>query len=403
VADALEGIRVVDWSLYQVTPYAAVMLADLGAEVIHVEEREHGDLLRGLASMYGVDCIKKGRQINFEEHNRNKKSLAVDLKKTEGRRLIYDLVKKSDVFMTNFRQKAVQALGMDYETLSKLNPRLIYASSTGFGLKGPDSEVPSLDMVAQARGGAMLSGGEEGAPPAVGIPNAGDRTTSILIAYGVVVALLNRERGGTGQHLHVSQLNAMLNLQGYWLMPILNQGRAFARHTRSKNFNPLYNYYCCGDGKWIIIGCLGAWYWQGFCQAIEMPELENDSRFITEQARSSNSETLIALIDKVMAARTRDEWIKRFKSHDLIFSVINELSDLPRDSQVIANDYILPFDHPVLGEMRFPGFPVEFGKTPGKLRKAAPELGEDTETILTEICGYSWEDVERLKEKKVIP
>jgi crotonobetainyl-CoA:carnitine CoA-transferase CaiB-like acyl-CoA transferase len=403
MAEALSGIRVVDWSLYQVTPYAAVMLADMGAEVIHVEEREHGDLLRGLASMYGVDCIKAGRQINFEEHNRNKKSLAVDLKKPEGRQLIYDLVKKSDVFMTNFRQKAVDALGMDYKTLSGLNPRLIYSSSNGFGLKGPDSEVPSLDMVAQARAGAMLSGGEEGDPPAVGIPNAGDRTSSILIAYGVVVALLHRERGGTGQHLHVSQLNAMLNLQGYWMMPILNQGRPFARHTRSATFNPLYNYYCCGDGQWIIVGCLGDWYWKGFCRALDMPELETDPRFVTEQDRAENNEALIAIIDRVMAGKSRDEWVERFKSADLIFSVINSLSDLPEDPQVKANDYILDYDHPVLGEMRFPGFPVEFSKTPGRVKKHAPELGEDTEMILTEICGYSWEDVVRLKESKVIP
>ena len=403
MADALAGIRVVDWSLYQVTPYAAVMLADMGAEVIHVEEKEHGDLLRGLTSMYGVDCMKKGKQINFEEHNRNKKSLAVNLKETAGRKLVYDLVKQSDVFMTNFRQKAVDSLGMDYETLSRIRPQLIYASSNGFGMKGPDSDVPSLDMVAQARAGAMLSGGEEGAPPAVGIPNAGDRTSSILIAYDIVVALLHRERGGAGQHLHVSQLNAMLNLQGYWMMPILNQGKAFARHTRSATFNPLYNYYCCRDGKWIILGCLGDWYWPGFCKAIDRPELEKDPRFHTEQDRAANNRALIALIDGIMASKPRDEWAARFKAGDLIFSIINSLSELPQDPQVVANGYISTHDHPVLGEIKFPAFPVEFSKTPGKVRKPAPELGEDTEMILTEICGYSWEDVERLKQEGVIP
>ncbi|MEK7847487.1 MAG: CoA transferase, partial [Chloroflexota bacterium] len=260
---ALDGIRVIDWSVFQVGPYAAAMLADLGAEVIHVEEPGRGDALRGIKTLFGVPLTLKGRHIIFEEHNRNKRGITVDLHREEGREVIYRLVKKSDVFLTNYRPAPVARMGMDYDTLKQHNPRLVYARASGFGFNGPDKDSPSLDLIAQARSGAMMASGEEGSPPTFLSLGIGDRVTSYLLAFGVVTALLARDRLGMGQRVDVSQLQAMALIQGNGLMPALTMGNSIPRHNRQKPpRNPLYNSYQCRDGRWVVMAAIqGGRYW----------------------------------------------------------------------------------------------------------------------------------------------
>ena len=404
----LKGIRVVDWSVFQVGPYAAVMLADMGAEVIHLEEPGRGDALRGITFQYGLPLTVEGRHILFEEHNRNKKGLAVDLHHPLGREAIYRLVEKSDVFLTNYRASAVARYGMDYETLLRYNPRLIYARASGYGFEGPDKDLPSIDLIAQARSGMMLASGEEGSPPAFLTLGIGDRVTSFLLAYGVTVALLARERLGIGQRVDISQLGAMAIMQGNNLMPALFLGRSIPRHNRTRPpRNPLYNSYRCKDDRWVVIAALGQGVgknWLDFCNAIGRPNGKDDPRFASEEARMENREELVRLLDEVFSTRTAAQWEEAIHgSVDIPFTAVNQITDLIDDEQMTANKYIVDWDHPVLGRIKFPGFPVSFSETPPTLYAAAPECGEHTEEILTEVCGYTWEEMGRLKEAGVIP
>ncbi|MDO8473533.1 MAG: CoA transferase, partial [Dehalococcoidia bacterium] len=395
----LEGIRVVDWTVFQVGPYASAMLADLGADVIHLEPRGRGDLLRGLNPTLGVDVVVQGRQINFEEHNRNKRSLALDLTRPESQEVVQRLVRKSDVLVTNYRTDAINKLGMDYKTLSQHNPKLIYASATGFGTKGPEKDRPGLDILAQAKSGAMMAAGEPGAPPTYPVPNVGDRATSFMLSYGVVAALLGRERFGIGQELSVSQLGTMIVLQGFSLMWDLMLGKSYPRKGKSKPENPLYNLYKCQDDRWIILCSLNRpGEWGTFCKAIGRDDLGADPRYATDAARRQYAVEISARLDEVFAGKPSAEWLQSFKEFDVFGSRIETLRDLPGDPQVLANDYIVEWDHPVWGKRQFPGFPVHFGETPATLRSPAPEVGQHNEEILMDICGYSWSDVDRLRE-----
>jgi len=403
VTAILQGIRVIDWTVFQVGPYASAMLADLGADVIHLEPRGNGDLLRGLNPTLGVDVVVKGRQINFEEHNRNKRSLAIDLAKPTSKEIVRRLVQKSDVLVTNYRPEPIDKLGMDYKTLSRHNPKIIYASASGFGTKGPDRNSPSLDILAQAKSGAMWAAGEPGGPPTYPVPNIGDRATSFMLAYGVLAALLGRERFGIGQELSVSQLGTMIVLQGFALMWDLMLGKEYPRKGKSKPENPLYNLYRCQDDRWIILCSINrAGEWENFCKAIGRIDLSVNPRFATDADRRNNAAEISAILDDVFASRQSEEWIQTFKEWDVFGTRIERLRDLPGNPQVLANDHIIEWDHPIWGKRQFPGFPVHFSETPAELRSAAPELGQHNEEILTEICGYSWDEVERFREQNVI-
>lgn len=399
----LEGIRVLDWSVYQAGPFAAALLADLGADVIHLEEPGRGDLLRGVKTSFGVSpVLPQGRNIHVEEHNRNKRGLALNLKHPKSKEVVARLIAETDIFMTNYRLQAAKRFGMDYETLSQHNPRLIYAHSSGFGVKGPDADSPSLDFVAQARAGSLLALTPPDAEPTLGIPNVGDRSCSIFTAFGVLAALIGRDRLGIGQEVFASQLGSMICLQGYTISLALLSGKDVPSHVRTEAPNPIWNSYKCKDGQWIALGGFAAVNWPPFCKAINMPELQADERFESMEMRQENRKELIAIIDDIMATKTRDEWLEIFRNNDVVASRVNRLVDLASDPQVLANDYITEWDHPTLGPMKFVGFPVGYSKTPLKFRMAAPEVGQHTEEILLEVCGYDWDDINKLRDEGVI-
>jgi crotonobetainyl-CoA:carnitine CoA-transferase CaiB-like acyl-CoA transferase len=399
----LEGIRVIDWSIYQVGPFAAAMLADLGAEVIHIEELGKGDRLRGLKRFLGLEVnLPQGRHIHFEEHNRNKKSLAIDLKKPQAKGIMYRLIENSDVFLTNLRPKTVKAMGLDYETLRKRHPKLIYAWASGLGFKGPDSQLPSIDIIGCGRSGIMMSCSAGVDTPVLMAPGIGDRIASIHLAYGVLAALLARERFGIGQEVRTSQLGSLIALQGFSLMPVLLLKKEYPSFDRNSPRNPLYNYYRCKDRKWIVLGMIEERHWAPFCSAIGKPELINDPRFVTEELRSHYSKELVAILDRVFSTKTLKEWADIFKAKDLLFSPVNTPTDVVADAQVLINKYITEWEHPILGKIQFVGFPIELGETPLTLEQPAPECGQHTEEILIEVCKYSWERIQQFKEEGVI-
>ena len=395
----LGGIRVIDWSLMHVGPYAATMLADLGADVIHVEERS-GEWTRGMVSFMGEPLIFKDKHIQFEHLNQNKRGLAVDLKKPGAVEIIYRLVEKSDVFLTNYREAAAKKLGLDYESLRQRNPKLIYAHASAFGDKGPDAGTPGYESIGFAKSGALLSGNGEVTEPVSPTVGIGDRITAIFLAYATMVALIAKERFGIGQKVTTSLLGSLINLQGWSVLSALFFNR-YAHTVREKATNPMHNWYRCKDDVWINMTIYPPTRWTEFCNALGIPEVGIDSRYDTDIKRADKYEELIPLLDKVFVAKLSDYWEKLFKQHDFSFSRVMDLTDLATDPQVIANKYVIDWDHPLWGSVKFPGFPFNLSETPPSLRSPAPEIGQHTEEILLEV-GYSWDEITRLKEKEVI-
>ncbi len=384
----LKGIRVIDWTIWQQGPVATAMLADMGAEVIKIEEREKGDPGRGVFAIGGAEAT---RNFYFEANNRHKQSLTLDLGKPGAREIVYKLVAKSDVFVQNFRKGVADRLGLGYKDLSAHNPKLVYASSSGYGPFGPDSGEPSFDYLAQARSGIMYTGPADIKDPIYLTGGIADQMGAIMLAYGVTMALVARERYGVGQEVNASHLGSMIALQ------------EFKRNAREESFNPLWNHYKCADEKWICLGMIQDRYWKDFCNAVGIQGLIEDPRFNNMRARGKNRRELIAILDKVFATKPRDEWMHVLKhGGDFIYTVVNSINDLPTDPQVLANEYVVDYDHPELGKMQVVGVPVILSQTPGNPRGRAPELGENTEMILTEMLGYSWDDVAKFREAGII-
>jgi crotonobetainyl-CoA:carnitine CoA-transferase CaiB-like acyl-CoA transferase len=400
----LADIRVIDWTIWQQGPVATTMLADLGAEVIKIEERDKGDPGRAIFAVSGGSAERGGRNFYFEANNRHKKSLALDLKHPRGREIAYKLVAKSDVFVQNFRKGVAARLGMDYSTLRSHNERLIYASASGYGPEGPDSAEPSFDYLGQARSGVMNVIGPPSSPPSYIFGGIADQMGAIVLAYGIMTALVARERYGTGQEVDASHLGSMIALQGLNVSFKTISGMEFPRYRREESFNPLWNHYQCADGKWIAFAMLQAdRYWKDFATALGLPDLADDPCFADIRSRGRNASALIEILDRTFASRPREEWLKILRDGgDFIYTIVNSISDLPQDPQVLANRYIVDYEHPVMGPVQLAGLPVILSKTPGDPCGYAPELGEHTESILTEMLGYSWDEVAQLRQDGVL-
>jgi len=401
----LEGIRVLDWTIWQQGPVASAFLADLGAEVIKIEPKETGDPGRGLKRLRGIPVeLPGGRNFYFEYNNRNKKGIAIDLRKEAGKEIIYRLTRKSDVFVQNFRQGVAERLGLDYATLSQYNPKLIYANASGYGPRGPESREPAFDYLGLARSGIMTAIGEPDMPPLGMIGGIADQMGAIMLAYAILAALIVRERWGISQEIDVSHLGSMIALQGLHVAAVCLLGKQIPRQPRERASNPLWNHYRCGDGKWLALAHLQSdRYWDAFCQAIEREDLKEDPRFADALSRERNAGELVSILDQVFATKTAKEWMDLLKQKgDFICCPINNVADLLNDPQVMANQYIIDFDHPVLGKTKMVGFPIQFSKTPLSMRLPAPELGQHTEEVLLNIADYTWEEIEELKKQEVI-
>jgi crotonobetainyl-CoA:carnitine CoA-transferase CaiB-like acyl-CoA transferase len=399
----LEGIRVIDWTIWQQGPVASLMLADLGAEVIKIEERVGGDPGRGMLRMSGID-LKDRPNFYFEANNRNKQSIALDLKKPAGREIVYQLVAKSDVFVQNFRKGVAARLGLDFNSLRRYRPELIYASASGYGPEGPESGEPSFDYMGQARSGIMLAAGEPDMPPLAIAGGIADQMGAIMLAYGVLAALIARDRFGIGQEVDASHLGSMTWLQGLSVAARLMMGFAIPRQPRACASNPLWNHYRCADDKWLSLGMLQPdRYWADLCRVLGRPELGSDPRFVDLRVRAANAGECVAALDEIFATQTRDHWLRVLRrGGDFIFTIVNSVDDLPDDPQVQVNRYVQDFEHPAFGPTKVVGLPVRLSETPGSIRAPAPEFGQHTEQLLTDLLGYGWDDVDRLRREEVI-
>ena len=403
----LQGIRIIECAGYLSAPTACYMLGDLGAEIIKIEDREKGDPSRGTSAVFGASMmLPNGENILFETANRNKKSLTLDLKKDKGKQLLYELVSKADVFCTNFTLAAIEKLQIGFETLKKYNPKLIYGLATGYGLAGPESKRRAFDSVAQARSGIMYAlGGEPDTPPAqIGGP-VFDQMTGTLLVYGILAALVARDRQGTGQQVEVSLLGSGIHLQAYNLNTALLRGRQIPRPSRRSLKNPMANHFECSDGEWLLLSEPQAdRFWPAFCEALGIQYLEKDEKYSDAARRRENFRELLEIIEGVFRTKTRNEWMKILdeKGGGIAYSAVLRPTDLANDEQALQNGYITEINHPSLGPIKMVGNPVNFSGTPVTVDGYSPCFGQNTEEILLDVCGYDWDRIQQLKDEEVI-
>ncbi|MYE55067.1 MAG: CoA transferase [Chloroflexi bacterium] len=403
----LKGIRVLDMTVWQFGPVSTAMMGDMGADVIKIEALD-GDAGRGLwrASTLNMD-LGEGRNAYFEACNRNKRGIAVNLKTEAGRRIIYKLVENADVFVQNYRQGVAERLGVGYDTLREINPMLVYGSANGYGPAGPDSHLPSFDGCGQARAGLMMSATEPDAEYPTRISQGvSDQIGAIMMCMGVLSALVCRNQQGIGQKVDASHLSANMWLQGLGIsMSLLNKGQTFGSYERETPTNPLSNVYKCKDGRCIQMMHLQPDpYWRPICRAMGMDDIIDDPRFTDMRARADNTVELVRIMDEKFATKTLDEWDTIFREFevDFIYAKVQSITDLEDDVQVVANDYITDFEHPVLGDVKMCNHPNIYSETPAGLWREAPELGQHTEQILIDELGYDWDDISELQEAGAI-
>lgn len=402
----LDGIKVLDTASFAAAA-AGYMLGDLGAEVTKIEDPLLGDNYRGMTQMYGdAMSLPGGRLAGFESVNRNKRSLTLNLKSEKGRQILYRLVEGSDVFCTNLRKSIMTKLGADYPTLARYNPKIVYASSSVYGPKGLLRERRGFDQIAQARSGLMFAMGDRGFPEPVQVmAGVCDQMAATMLAYGIISALFVRERQGFGQEIDVSLLGSSIHLQATGVNVTSLRGKPWVRHSRTRTKNPLSNHYRCADDKWLLLSEIQSdKVWPQFCRVLGLDELVEDPRFATAMGgRRENSAELISILDRALAEKSRDEWVEIFENAGVEFAYtpVHDYKEVLNDPQALDNGYVESFDHPVFGQVKLAGCPVEFSRTPAQIYSEAPEHGQHTEEVLLE-AGYSWEDIVIFREEGVI-
>ncbi len=392
----LPGIRIVYMSRFLVGPFCTQMLADMGAEVIKVEPLDGGDPVRAATSN-----TLSGESLFFLARNRNKQSLALDLKQATGREIVYRLIRTADVFIENFRPGAADKLGFGYDTLTRYNPDLIYCAVSGYGQEGPHRERPGQDLLIQAISGIIsITGWENGPPTTVGTFVA-DMVGAFHCAYGIAIALLARDRLGVGQKLEVSLLDSLLALQAVEATTYLNTGRepkqAGAGHGLVP---PPYRVFAAQEGALAIVAPSQDW-WQRLCRVPALQDICSDSRFVSRESRAAHEADLNNLLEERFRTKTATEWLTLLAEHDVLAAPVYTYKDLFADPQVRHNDMVITQTHPVAGEIRVIGIPVKLTRTPGQVRTPAPLLGEHTEEILVGL-GYSEAEVTGLRMAKVV-
>jgi len=391
----LQGIRVLDISTLLAGPYCAMILGVMGAEVIKVEHPQGGDPARAMGPPY-----VKGQSALTLSVNLNKKSLTLDLNKEKGREVFFRLLSGSQVIVENFRPDIVEAMGLDYQTLSQDRPDLVYCSITGFAERGPYRMKAGTDTIFQGMGGIMTISGEPGDPPLrLGIPIA-DVTTGIYAALGVMMALYHRSLTGQGQKVEISLLNSLIALQTPRVMEHFITGENPALTGRSSPFGAPIQFFATRDG-YINISVFLDKFWRKLCQALEIEHLTHDQRFARNAERMKNRKDLERILGEIFRQKTTAEWQKILDRHDVPNGPINTYKEVFQDPQILASNLFKELDHETLGPLRYLGLPIQLTTTPGELRSAPPLPGEHTEELLLNL-GYRQEEIEELKKEKVI-
>jgi len=391
----LSGVRVLDLSQMLAGPFGSMILADLGAEIIKIEKPGEGDIGRGMPPHFF-----HGESVYFLSVNRNKKSLTLDLKAKEGLEIFYRLVKASDVVFDNFRPGVVEKLRIDYETLKKINPRILSCSVSGYGQTGPFKDRPAFDLIIQARGGIMSYTGEPGRMPVrMGAP-MGDLTGGVYAAHGVMAALYQREKTGQGQRIDISLLDSQLSLQIYRGLYYLYGGEV-AQPVGSGHVsaNPIRAFKTKTFD--IVIDANTDKFFQELVGAMDRSNLAADPRFVTRVDRLKNKEALYVILEEIFLQKTGEEWLELLEGR-LPAGPINTVDMALSDPQILARNMIVETTHRSGEKMKLLGTPIKMSPAGEPQFTPPPALGEHTEQILQGLLNLSPAEIKQLRDKKVI-
>lgn len=395
----LQGMRVLDATTAWAGPYCGMLLADMGAEVIKIENAQE-DRSAGFST---YPPYFAGQSAIFMMFNRNKRSFTVNLKDPRGREALLKLAQKSDVFIQNFRPGVVERLGVDYETMHKLNPTLVYCSISGYGSNSPYSSFPCVNVLAEAFAGFLSITGEPGGPPVSSGEAVADLGAGVMGALGILGAYINRLQTGQGQHVESALVDSCIS----WLI-----AEAVQYFVEGKIPEPMGSgschrltrgnqaYRCKGGGYVAVIAGNNRNFFQ-LCDAIGAEELKTDPRFSNADARVANGTLLVQLLEEKFSAKTRDEWVEYLRAKGIGVAPVNRINEVFADPHVAARELVVAIEHPTAGPFHHLATPIKFSETPVKVEKLAPDFGEATEEIMLSL-GYTPEEIATLKEQKVV-
>jgi formyl-CoA transferase/CoA:oxalate CoA-transferase len=393
----LAGVRVLDLSRMLAGPYGSMLLADLGAEVIKVEEPEGGDPMR----VMGPPFLADGDSAYFLSINRSKKSIALDLAQPAGRDVFLDLVRAADVVWENFRPGVMARLGCDYAALAAANPRIVLCSISAYGQAGPYRDWPAFDLALQAMGGGMSLTGEPGGRPVrMGLP-MGDLTGGLFGAFAVASALFRRQITGQGAHVDLSLLDCQVSLLTYLAQYYWTDGRVPGPQGSGHRSVVPYQALATRDGR-LIVAVFAEKFWQGFCLALERPEWLQDPRFATNRDRVAHREALVPLMEAVFLTRSTAEWLERLRAHDVPATPILGVDQVLSDAQVRERGMVAEMRHPRHGAVPTLGSPVKVDGAMTLEPQPPPRLGEHTESVLRQVLKYGDERIADLRRRRVI-
>src|SRR5918996_766467 len=381
MAPPLVGMTVVDLTRVLAGPYCTMLLGDMGAEVIKIERPDGGDDTRGFGPPY-----LNGESAMFLAINRNKKSLTLNLKHPDAKRVLTKLIERADVLVENFRPGTMASLGFDYETVHRRNPRLIYCAISGFGLTGPYAGRGGYDTIAQAMSGIMSATGHPDMPPAkAGVPIA-DIGTGMFAAFGIVCAYIARQHTGVGQLVDTSLFETSIALSLVESATFLAGGELPSPLGSTHRRNAPHGAFRAKDG-YIAIAADSAHFWKRFCQILGLESLLDDPRFKTNADRVANKQLLQEIVERVTSTREGSYWLEKLDAAEIPCGPVNSYAEVFEEPHVLAREMLMEVDHPVAGRVKTTGFNVKLSQTPSAMRFPAPTLGQHTRHVLHRL-GY---------------
>jgi formyl-CoA transferase/CoA:oxalate CoA-transferase len=395
MSQVLKGIKVLDLTRALAGPYCTMLLADYGAEVIKVELPGTGDDTRG----WGPPFVQ-GESAYFMSINRNKKSLTLDMKNPRSKDILERMIRQSDIIVENFRPGAADRLGLGYEQVKKINPKIIYCSISGFGQDGPYRELPGFDQTLQGMGGMMsITGEPDGPPMKVGVAIA-DISGGMFAAFGIMLALFHREKTGKGQWVDTSLLDSQIAWLTYRAGEYFASGKLPEKVGSGHPMIVPYQAFKAKD-EYINIAAGNDQLWKRFCKVINMENIMDDPKFATNAKRVENRKELIPILSKIIETKTGAEWLKLLEDAGIPAGPIYTLDKLFSDPQVLHRKMMVELTHPKAGKIKVTGVPVKLSEAPGEITAPPPLLGQHNKEVLKDL-GYSAEEIEKLIADKVV-